>query len=283
MENKVRDNSESSKKPTRHILGLSGGKDSSALAVYLYGKIPDIEYVFCDTEKELDETYEYLTRLEAYLGKNIHHLKYSDGYGFDEILQIKNGFLPSPNSRWCTEYLKLKPYEDYIGDDRAISYIGIRADEPNRKGHITAKSNIKTVFPFMEDNIRHDDVVRILEESGMGLPKYYNWRSRSGCYFCFFQQKREWIGLFENHPDLFEKAKGYEKFNIETGERYTWIQGESLDELTQPDRVAQIKREYQERILRQDSKFNGNQKLADLWANDDVDCGQETACIICSL
>ena len=28
----------------RHICGISGGKDSSALAVYLRGKVPDLEY-----------------------------------------------------------------------------------------------------------------------------------------------------------------------------------------------------------------------------------------------
>ena len=51
----------------RHILALSGGKDSSALAVYMRDKVRRMEYVFCDTGKELPETYEYLARLEAYL------------------------------------------------------------------------------------------------------------------------------------------------------------------------------------------------------------------------
>ena len=181
--------SNTSDKPVRHILALSGGKDSAALAVYMLGKIPDMEYVFCDTEKELDETYEYLIKLETFLGKRIHRLKYSSGYGFDEILQIKKGFLPSPKSRWCTEFLKLKPYEVFIGDDPVRSYVGIRADEPHRTGYISAKSNVTTVLPFVENNIRLEDVKRILNESGLGVPQYYKWRSRSGCYFCFFQQK----------------------------------------------------------------------------------------------
>ena len=51
-------------KETRHILGLSGGKDSSALAVYMRGRVPEMEYVFCDTKKELPETYEFLAKLE---------------------------------------------------------------------------------------------------------------------------------------------------------------------------------------------------------------------------
>ena len=37
----------------RHILALSGGKDSTALAIYLRDRVPDMEYVFCDTRKEL--------------------------------------------------------------------------------------------------------------------------------------------------------------------------------------------------------------------------------------
>ena len=50
----------------RHILALSGGKDSSALAVYLRDKVPNLEYVFCDTKKELDE---YSTKWVIFLIK----------------------------------------------------------------------------------------------------------------------------------------------------------------------------------------------------------------------
>lgn len=267
-------------KTVRHILALSGGKDSSALAVYMLGKIENVEYVFCDTEKELDETYEYLIRLETFLGKKITFLKYSNGYGFDEILQIKNGFLPSPESRWCTEYLKLKPYENFIGCEPVISYVGIRADEPSRTGYISTKTNIKTVFPFVENNIRHDDVVRILNEAGLGLPKYYEWRSRSGCYFCFFQQKREWVGLLENHPDLYKKAMEYEKFNAITGERYTWLEGESLEEFAQPERIEVVKQNYAKRM--QHPKFASHALLKDTFSSleDEENNG---LCTICHL
>jgi 3'-phosphoadenosine 5'-phosphosulfate sulfotransferase (PAPS reductase)/FAD synthetase len=274
---------EQNEKPVRHILALSGGKDSSALAVYMRGKIPNVEYVFCDTEKELDETYEYLLKLEAFLGKKIHHLKYSSGYGFDEILKIKNGFLPSPKFRWCTEVLKLKPYEDYMGNDPVVSYVGIRADELHRMGYITANPNVKTVFPFKDNNIRREDVMRILKEAGLGLPRYYEWRSRSGCYFCFFQQKREWVGLLENHPNLFEKAKSYEKYDKLTGERYTWNQGESLEELAHPDRIVQIKADFEKRTAKARVAFKGNQKLKDIWGDEDCEDDVEIACSLCHL
>jgi 3'-phosphoadenosine 5'-phosphosulfate sulfotransferase (PAPS reductase)/FAD synthetase len=219
--------------PVRHILSLSGGKDSTALAIYMRDRIPEMEYVFCDTEKELPETYDYLKKLEVYLGKPIKYLKH-DGRGFDELLHARRGFLPSPQVRWCTEHLKIKPFEKYVGDDLCYSYIGIRADEPHRKGYISTKPNINAQYPFVEDGLRKPDIVRLLEECGLGLPAYYDWRSRSGCYFCFFQQRIEWVGLLENHPDLYEKAIQYEKEDLETQERYTWTDRESLRELKRP-------------------------------------------------
>ena len=96
-----------SSKKTRHILSLSGGKDSAALAVYMRDRVPEMEYAFCDTEKELPETYEYLDRLEAYLGKKIERL--NADRGFDHYLRVYNGYLPSSRMRWCTRQLKIKP------------------------------------------------------------------------------------------------------------------------------------------------------------------------------
>src|SRR5690242_15901395 len=115
-------------KNVRHVLGLSGGKDSSALAIYMRDKIPQMEYFFSDTGAELPETYEYLDRLEAFLGKPIVRL--SADRDFDHILhKMYNGFLPSPNTRWCTRELKIQPFEAWVGTDLTYTYIAIRADE----------------------------------------------------------------------------------------------------------------------------------------------------------
>lgn len=269
----------------RHILGISGGKDSAALAVHLHKRLPDLEYFFCDTGKELDETYEYLDRLKARLGINITVL--SAERGFDHWLDVYGGMLPSPKARWCTKVLKIEPIERFVGDDEAVSYIAIRADEQNRKGYISTKSNIQAVFPFIEAGITKQDVIRILEDSGIGLPKYYQWRSRSGCFFCFYQQKIEWVRLADEHPDLFAKAVEYEEER--GGEGYTWAQGETLQELlarreeieadhARAQERAEKKRQERLRLLQP----NPNQPLSEVLTAflDDED---EPGCVVCHL
>lgn len=337
------------KKKVRHVLGISGGKDSAALAIYLQNNYPelDIEYYFCDTGKELEETYAIIKNLEVYLGKEIKKLKAagkSTQDPFDHFYNVFGNYLPSSNIRWCTKYLKLYPFEDFVGDGPVISYVGIRGDE-DREGYISKKPNIQSIFPFRKniwsedvinkvlknDNIKsieeiynfyfadkanskrmeiirqpvstkftvqqklnslldegvkefnqvvfeflkttsyplakeidfpllqnedilvRDDIFRLLRESGVGVPQYYEKvifevdgrqgeyaRSRSGCYFCFFQQKIEWVWLYEQHNDLFKMAMEYENEK----EGFTWNQNESLKELMQPERIANIKRDF---------------------------------------
>jgi 3'-phosphoadenosine 5'-phosphosulfate sulfotransferase (PAPS reductase)/FAD synthetase len=258
----------------RHVLGISGGKDSSALAIYMRDKVPHMEYFFTDTGAELPETYEYLDRLEAFLGKPIVRL--AADRDFDHILhKMYNGFLPSPNTRWCTRELKIQPFEAWVGADETLSYIAIRADE-ERDGYRSTKLNITPVFPFKEAGLHRADIEKILKDSGVGIPDYYRWRSRSGCYFCFFQRKNEWVGLAERHPELFARAKQYEKFNQATGEVYTWSNGETLDGLLA--RAKDIRAQAAKKA-EQSKKMTWQEILA---RSSDED-GEDESCLICSL
>ena len=136
-------------------------------------------------------------------------------------------------------------------------------------------------FPLVDntDILVKEDIFNILEDSGVGVPSYYNpiefevdgkkgtySRSRSGCYFCFFQQKIEWIWLYEQHPELYAKAMEFEK------DGYTWNQNESLADLVKPERIRQIKLDaIKKQEAKQKSEENAN--LADLFSgnNEDVD------------
>lgn len=269
----------------RHVLGLSGGKDSSALAIYLKLKYPEIfkklEFFFSDTGAELKEVYEYLDKLEVFLGTEIKRL--NSNKSFDDWLEVHNNYLPSAQQRWCTRMMKIKPFEEFVGQDNCVTYIGIRADE-NRKGYISQKDNIKAVFPFIDDRLVLDDVYKILNDS-IGMPEYYKWRTRSGCYFCFFQRHSEWLGLKRNHPELFEKAKEYEqkereKFSWSNGKQsikgrgYSWNEAGNLDEIV---------RKAEEKELKNKESKNKNSKSS-TWQNiiaDDDEDFEESPCFIC--
>jgi 3'-phosphoadenosine 5'-phosphosulfate sulfotransferase (PAPS reductase)/FAD synthetase len=232
----------------RHVVSFSGGKDSTALAVYLLEHYPGypFEFVFCDTGAELPETYDYIRRFESIFGVTVTQLTALEMLGirdksgrksFDVILnEYYGGFLPSPQARWCTRMLKIKPFEHYLGNTKSYSYIAIRADE-KRLGYQAGKKpvmlseqpNIIPVYPFKDLGLGYEDVRAVLDNSGLGFPSYYEWRSRSGCYFCFYQQIGEWQGLLERHPELFEQAKGYEK--VENGKSYTWTDRRSLKDI----------------------------------------------------
>ena len=277
----------------RHICGISGGKDSSALAVYLRDRVPEMEYFFCDTGAELPETYEYLTRLEVLIGKPIVRLNAQRG--FDHWFEVFRGTLPSPQMRWCTKNMKIKPIEEWIGEAPAFSYVAIRADESNRKGYISTKPNIQTRFPFIEDGIDRERVMRILEDAGIGLPAYYEWRTRSGCYFCFYQRKAEWIGLAERHPELFERAISIERkvlrdagidgdadFGSQAmrGRQYTWSGGETLTELL--SRRHEILERHEAAVSRA-SKARANVPLIEVLAEALDENDDTIPCTVCTL
>ena len=77
---------------------------------------------------------------------------------FDFWLDKYNNFLPSPQTRWCTRQLKLRPFEQWIkplaeAGTKVFSYVAIRADEQFREGYNSTNSNIKTVLPFQDANV----------------------------------------------------------------------------------------------------------------------------------
>lgn len=365
-------------KKVRHVLGISGGKDSAALAIYMHNNYPelDIEYYTCDTGKELEATYKLIDNLENYLGKEINKLRAAKGSPedpFDHFYNIYRGYLPSSNARWCTKKLKLEPFEEFVGDDPVVSYVGIRGDE-DREGYISKKPNIQSVFPFRkniwsedvivkllkndkipamteayqflfpatdtrtyeiihqrvspklsiqqklallldrgikqfnhvafgllkvttyplaaetsfplldnEENLVREDIFNLLRKSGVGVPDYYEpktfvsdentgeyFRSRSGCYFCFFQQKIEWVWLYEQHIDWFKKAMEYE--DEKAG--FTWNANESLAELILPERIETIKEEF----LQRNNSKNNSPYLLDIL--DDAEAEGCAACFI---
>lgn len=234
-----------------HVISISGGKDSAALAIYMKEKYPDREfkYLFFDTEEELQDTYDYLNKLQSILGIKVEY-KFPEK-SFKELLLQHNDYLPSPSQRWCTRKMKLETFLNTMQEFKEYTiynYVGIRADE-NREGLIPTDEHIVTVMPFKDDGITLNDVKRILHDAGVGLPAYYDvvydekydieyFRSRSGCYFCFFMRQIEWVWLWEKHPTEYKKAMEFEKSG------YSWIKDMPLSKLIEPENIDKIKKSY---------------------------------------
>lgn len=247
------------------VIGLSAGKDSTAVALLFREVFPElinsVHFIFADTGSELPETYEYLNRIEKEMGIEIKHIV--SRMGTLETIINKNGnFLPSPLSRYCTRLSKIQPFREYMDElckthDVVYNLVGIRADEPDRKGYQPCGQYADKVFtemPLKDEGMKLKEVFALVDKY-LKLPEYYKWRTRSGCYFCFYQRRIEWVNLKENHPDLFEKAKSFERVDEKTGKLFTWIKDMSLDELA--SKSDKIKKRYKNRLKKK--KENGEE------------------------
>ena len=237
-----------------HILSLSGGKDSTALAFFMKENMPEIfeklELVFYDTGCDLPETYDYLNKVEVFLKKKIHRIM--PERSFEHLLTI-NRVLPSHFRRWCTVEMKIRASQKYIenkltneGKGIVNLYVGIRKDEEHRKGILLVsdleKEFVKPKYPLIENCICKSDVEKILIEKGINYPSYYNYRSRNGCYFCFYQKPMDWLNLYEKHPDLFKKASEYEQFTRKGSKRiFRWNEKYYLEDMIKPENMKKIK------------------------------------------
>ena len=201
-------------------------------------------------------------------------IRIKNGSGYPQPTNLVYKLASAPNPRdfsirhWCVTLW-------------ILSFSAIRSDENFREG-LKSKKDITTILPFRENHIDKQGVFEILENSGLGLPKYYEWRSRSGCTFCFFQRKIEWVGLLERHPEAFENAKSLEKNAMDHGSPFTWSENESLEELSKPERIAEIKADHERKIEAQKKKRKINPLRPDEGLIDfDELYGQQKVCLAC--
>jgi len=197
----------------RHIITLSGGRDSSALACFLVkdkaiGDLP-FELCFTDTQAELPELYTYLDRLEAHLGQPIVRIP---GPGYEELLERSHGILPAPWRRWCTDKLKIRPFNKWLTGTEATLYIGIRSDESHRADpRFTRRKATVKRWPLVELGIDRTAVGEILRRHGLHDNPIYRVKPRSGCWCCYYQSASAWKRISQLHPDLFARAKMWEE------------------------------------------------------------------------
>lgn len=189
-----------------HIVGLSGGKDSTAMALRLAEVEPrDYTYICTPTGHELPEMEAHWEKLERILGKPLvritnHTLEWW-------IREFKA--LPNWRQRWCTRLLKIEPTIAYIQSHQpAILYVGLRADEEFREGIYSEE--VQCDFPLRRFGWGIKQVWEYLRSVDMSIP------DRTDCGECFFQRIDEWRSFYFNHKPLYERAAEYEDLTRHT-------------------------------------------------------------------
>lgn len=211
----------------KHVVALSGGKDSTCLALLLKEREPrDYEYVYTPTGNEPPEMVAHWLRLGKLLGKPLTAITHPAGL---DGLIFQQKAIPNFRQRWCTRMLKIEPYAKWlIANSPCVSYVGLRADEEAREGgDYLDIPGAAMRFPLREWGMNERDVFAWLAERGIEIPK------RTDCLVCFWQRLIEWwefwheafVANSEPHKKAWQMGEAQERIvghTFRSESRDTW-------------------------------------------------------------
>lgn len=188
-----------------HVVAMSGGKDSTAMALELRDRMPRIPflYVCTPTGDELPEMFAHWARCGQILRSRVWPL--SKGQDLSSLIKQFSA-LPNWRQRWCTRMLKIEPYAEWLRvqalDGPIRSYVGLRIDEEEREGgDYSSVPGVEMVFPMRDWGWGLDEVLQSLERRGVCIPR------RTDCARCYHQTLHEWYLLWRDYPDLYLDAE----------------------------------------------------------------------------
>ena len=177
----------------------------------------DFEAIMVDHGGDYPETYTYLEYFIA-TGRPVTVLRpecfrknqqrtYNDLYEYCWEMEM----VPSMIARWCTKDFKVVPVNKYV-ETPCWMHLGIDAGEAKR-ARLNATKGIESRWLLIEHDIDRDGCKQLIADVGLKVPP------KSGCWFCPYQRKAQWLNLRMKHPDLFCKAQKLEARNMAARER----------------------------------------------------------------
>lgn len=218
-----------------NVVSFGGGTNSTAMIIGMYlHKIPIDLILFADTGGEQPHTYEFMGTFNEWLVKHgipkIVSVEYHDKDGNRLTLEqecINSGRLPSiaygykkcslkhkigTQEKFCNNYQPCK--EVWASGQRVHKYIGYDAGETRRIQHAApideADKKYEKHYPLYEWGWTREECVHVIERAGLPRP------GKSSCFFCPSMKKKEIQALWENYPDLFERAIALEHGSAKT-------------------------------------------------------------------
>lgn len=250
-----------------HVVALSGGKDSTAMAVRLAEVNPSVDYQFISTPvgNEPPALFIHLKSMEKLIGKPIRFLKPYSGDGLKESIK-DNNMIPNWRARFCTRQLKIEPSIAYLeANAPAVQYVGLRADEEEREGIYGDIDGVEQCYPMREWGWTIDDVYEYLAAKDITVPE------RTNCNLCFFQRLSGWYDLWLNNRKAFNQGIAIEEemgHTFRSDGRDTWPA--ALKELGAEFEGGRIPKEW---LKMQNDKAQGRL----------FDCAATDLCRVCTL